>query len=100
MIDDVLYVAAVTALAAAALGTYVAMLINFSATPAPCVAAKMVLESPGSEVVVYGRFKVVEVGDYVYLSCGLYVPKTKAEILKTSGRLTVGSTPDGVLYIR
>ncbi|MFN7105180.1 MAG: hypothetical protein ACK4M3_01120 [Pyrobaculum sp.] len=94
-----LTLAATILLATAALSSYVA--ISHLSTPAPCQAVKMALEVPGSELVVYGRFHVVEEGKYLYLSCGVKIERWRVlAIEKTAGVLTVGTTADGLLYIR
>lgn len=86
-------------LAAAALS--VALAVAGSSTPAVCQAARLALDNPGTELVVYGRFRVEDRGGSLWLSCGLAVPKDRvAAIEATGGRLRVGSTADGRLYIR
>jgi len=49
---------------------------------------------------VWGRFRYSADSQYVYLSCGLAVPRSSIRIEKTEGVLRVGSTADGLLYIK
>jgi hypothetical protein len=99
VIEEYLDIIAVTMMAITTLVLFLGV-IDISA-PAICQAVKTVLEHPGSELVVYGRFKVVSSGEYVYLSCGVAVPREKVLIIeRTSGYLAVGSTAEGKLYIR
>jgi hypothetical protein len=99
VIEEYLDVVAVTVMAAAA----IAALSGLAHAPAPavCKAAEIALQSPGSELVVYGKFSVHYNGRYVYLSCGLAVPRERVlAVERTEGLLRVGSTPDGRLYVR
>jgi hypothetical protein len=50
--------------------------------------------------VVWGRFRYTADSQYVYLSCGLAVPRSSIRIEKTEGVLRIGSTANGLLYIR
>jgi hypothetical protein len=50
--------------------------------------------------VVWGRFRYSADPQYVYLSCGLAVPRSSVRIEKTEGVLRIGSTADGLLYIK
>lgn len=87
-------------LVTAALTVYITSLTHYS-TPTPCLAVKLVLQNPGSELVVYGKFRVFEEDSYVYLTCGLKIERQRVlYIEKTEGVLRVGSTSDGLLYIR
>ncbi|MFN3803520.1 MAG: hypothetical protein ACK4SY_00480 [Pyrobaculum sp.] len=95
-----LTLAALLLLAVATFSSYVATFVHLS-TPAPCQAVKMALEVPGSELVVYGRFHVVKDGGYLYLSCGVKIERWRVlAIERTAGVLTIGTTADGLLYIR
>ena len=99
MIDDYLDMIAVTAMAAVALAAFFGL--SYTSSPQVCRAAAAVLQNPGSELVVWGRFRYYADQRYVYLSCGLAVPRSSVlAIERTEGLLTVGSTADGLLYIR
>lgn len=98
MVDDVIHLAAVNALAIAALAAFIAQ--HAPSTPAICQAAKIALENPGSEIHVYGRVNIAYDGEAVLLSCGLSLPRSRIlYINKTEGLLKIGSTADGRLYI-
>ncbi|MEZ0320004.1 MAG: hypothetical protein ABWK05_08460 [Pyrobaculum sp.] len=99
MTDELLQVIAQTALAAAALLMVYFAYDNYS-TPGVCKAAEVALRNPGSELVVYGKVKAWQEGTYVLLSCGLKINKSRVSIEKTMGRLVIGSTASGQLYIR
>jgi hypothetical protein len=100
MVEEYLDLIAVTLLAVAASAVFHTALSNAS-TPAVCKAAEIALANPGTELVVHGRFKVFSDGQYVYLSCGLSVPREKVlAIEKTEGRLRVGTTAEGLVYIK
>ena len=100
MTDDVLQLAATTALAVAAFVLF-ATAFQHASTPAVCQAARIALENPGTELLVYGRFRVWADSQYVYLSCGLRVEKSRVlSIERTEGALHVGTTADGRLYIK
>jgi hypothetical protein len=99
MIEDVVSVVAVVALAVAAALVITMALANFS-TPSVCRAAELVLQNPGSTLVVYGRFRVWSDNKSVYFSCGLVVERQRiVAVEKTEGVLIIESTPDGTLYI-
>jgi hypothetical protein len=100
MIEEVVEVVGITALATAAFVLfYTAM--NHISTPGVCYAARLALENPGSQLVVYGKFSTWSDERYVYLSCGLAVERDRVlAIEKNEGALTVGSTLEGKLYIR
>ncbi|MEM1597899.1 MAG: hypothetical protein QXP31_03360 [Pyrobaculum sp.] len=100
MIDELLQLIALVAMAAAVLLAVVETYDNYS-TPSVCRAAETALKNPGSELVVYGKVKVWHDGGSVYFSCGLVVDKSRVLFIeKTTGRLVVGSTADGMLYIK
>ncbi|MGC9129993.1 MAG: hypothetical protein ACP5H5_00235 [Pyrobaculum sp.] len=100
MIEDVVQIAGVSALAAAALLLFYTAMSHVS-TPGVCHAARLALENPGSQLVVYGKFATWSDGRYVYLSCGLAVERDRVlAIEKNAGVATVGSTLEGKLYIR
>jgi len=99
MIDDYLDIIAVTAMAAVALAAFFGL--TYASSPQVCKAAEAVLQNPGSELLVWGRFSYSADSQYVYLSCGLAVPRSSVlAIERTEGLLTIGSTADGLLYIR
>jgi len=98
MIEEYLDLVAVLAMAVIALVTFFGL--SYTTSPAVCKAAEAVLKNPGSELVVWGRFRYSADSQYVYLSCGLAVPRSSIRIEKTEGLLRVGSTADGLLYIR
>jgi hypothetical protein len=98
MIEEYLDLVAVLAMAVVAL---VALFgLSYTTSPSVCKAAEAVLQNPGSELVVWGRFRYSADSQYVYLSCGLAVPRSSVRIEKTEGLLRIGSTADGLLYIR
>jgi len=100
MIDEYLGLIATLLLAAATLAVLFTAFDNFS-TPTVCTAVKMVLENPGSEVLAYGKVRVWDHGDHLYFSCGVAVEKRRViAVEKTEGLLTIGTTADGLLYIR
>jgi len=98
MIEEYLDLVAVLAMAVIALVAFFGL--SYTTSPAVCKAAEAVLKNPGSELVVWGRFRYSADSQYVYLSCGLAVPRSSIRIEKTEGLLRVGSTADGLLYIR
>jgi len=100
MIDEYLGLIATLLLAVATLAVLFGAFDNFS-TPSVCTAVKIALENPGSEVVAYGKVNVLDLGDHLYFSCGVAVEKWRVIALeKTEGLLTIGTTADGLLYIR
>ncbi len=98
MIEEYLDLVAVLAMAVIALAAFFGL--SYTTSPSVCKAAEAVLQNPGSELVVWGRFRYSADSQYVYLSCGLKIPRTSVRIEKTEGLLRVGSTADGLLYIR
>ena len=99
MIDDYLDIIAVTAMAAVALAAFFGL--TYASSPQVCRAAEIALSNPGSELLVWGRFSYSADSQYVYLSCGLAVPRSSIlAIERTEGLLIVGSTADGLLYIK
>ncbi len=98
MIEEYLDLVAVLAMAIIALVVFFGLL--YVSSPVVCKAAEAVLQNPGSELVVWGRFRYSADSQYVYLTCGLAVPRSSLRIEKTEGLLRVGSTADGLLYIR
>jgi hypothetical protein len=98
VIEEYLDLVAVLAMAVVALVAFFGL--SYTTSPAVCKAAEAVLKNPGSELVVWGRFRYSADSQYVYLSCGLAVPRSSIRIEKTEGLLRVGSTADGLLYIR
>jgi len=98
MIEEYLDLVAVLAMAVIALLAFFGL--SYVSSPVVCKAAEAVLQNPGSELVVWGRFRYSADSQYVYLSCGLAVPRSSIRIEKTEGLLRVGSTADGLLYIR
>jgi hypothetical protein len=98
MIEEYLDIAAVTLMAVTVLAAFFGL--SYVSSPSVCKAAEAVLKNPGSELVVWGRFRYSADSQYVYLSCGLRIPRTSVRIEKTEGVLRVGSTADGLLYIR
>jgi len=98
VIEEYLDLVAVLAMAVIALVAFFGL--SYTTSPAVCKAAEAVLKNPGSELVVWGRFRYSADSQYVYLSCGLAVPRSSIRIEKTEGLLRVGSTADGLLYIR
>jgi len=100
MIDEYLGIIATLLLAVATLAVLFAAFDNFS-TPSICTTVKIALENPGSEVIAYGKVKVWDLGDRVYFSCGVAVEKRRImAVEKTEGVLIIGTTADGLLYIR
>ncbi len=98
MIEEYLDLVAVLAMAVIALAAFFGL--SYTSSPAVCKAAATVLQNPGSELVVWGRFRYSADSQYVYLSCGLAVPRSSVRIEKTEGLLRVGFTADGLLYIK
>ncbi|KUO80393.1 MAG: hypothetical protein AT707_05810 [Pyrobaculum sp. JCHS_4] len=99
MIEEYLDLVAVLAMAVVALAAFLGL--SYTSSPQVCKAAVAVLQNPGSELLVWGRFRYSADSRYVYLSCGLAVPRSSVlAIERTEGLLTVGSTADGLLYIR
>jgi len=98
MIEEYLDLVAVLAMAIIALTAFFGL--SYTSSPSVCKAAEAVLQNPGSELVVWGRFRYSADSQYVYLSCGLAVPRSSVRIEKTEGLLRIGSTADGLLYIR
>ncbi len=98
MIEEYLDIVAVLAMAVIALATFFGL--SYASSPSVCKAAATVLQNPGSELVVWGRFRYSADSQYVYLSCGLAVPRSSVRIEKTEGLLRIGSTADGLLYIK
>jgi hypothetical protein len=98
VIEEYLDLLAVLAMAVVALVTFFGL--SYVSSPVVCKAAEAVLQNPGSELVVWGRFRYSADSQYVYLSCGLAVPRSSVRIEKTEGLLRIGSTADGLLYIK
>ena len=98
MIEEYLDLVAVLAMAVIALAAFFGL--SYVSSPSVCKAAEVVLQNPGSELVVWGRFRYSADSQYIYLSCGLAVPRSSIRIEKTEGVLRIGSTADGLLYIR
>jgi hypothetical protein len=99
MIEEYLDLVAVLAIAVIALTAFFGL--SYTSSPSVCKAAEVALKSPGSELVVWGRFRYSADSQYVYLSCGLAVPREKIlAIEKTEGLLVIGTTVGGLLYIR
>jgi hypothetical protein len=98
MIEEYLDLVAVLAMAVIALLAFFGL--SYASSPSVCKAAEAVLKNPGSELVVWGRFRYTADSQYVYLSCGLAVPRSSIRIEKTEGLLRIGSTADGLLYIK
>jgi hypothetical protein len=98
MIEEYLDLAAVMLMAVTALAAFFGL--SYVSSPAVCKAAEAALKNPGSELVVWGRFRYSADSQYVYLSCGLAVPRSSIRIEKMEGLLRVGSTASGLLYIR
>jgi len=99
MIEEYLDLVAVLAMAIIALAAFFGL--SYVSSPSVCKAAEVVLQNPGSELVVWGRFRYTADSQYVYLSCGLAVPRSSIlTIEKTEGLLRIGSTADGLLYIK
>jgi hypothetical protein len=99
MIEEYLDLVAVLAMAVIALVAFFGL--SYVSSPSVCKAAEAVLKNPGSELVVWGRFRYSADSQYIYLSCGLRIPRSSVlAIAKTEGVLRIGSTADGLLYIR
>jgi len=99
MIEEYLDLVAVLAMAIIALAAFFGL--SYTTSPSVCKAAEAVLQNPGSELVAWGRFRYSADSQYVYLSCGLAIPRSSVlAIEKTEGLLRIGSTADGLLYIR
>lgn len=99
MIEEYLDLVAVLAMAVVVLAAFFGL--SYVSSPSVCKAAEAVLQNPGSELVVWGRFRYNNDSQHVYLSCGLRIPRSSIlAIEKTEGVLRVGSTADGLLYIR
>jgi hypothetical protein len=98
MIEEYIDLVAVLAMAIIALVAFFGL--SYTSSPSVCSAAKAVLQNPGSELLVWGRFRYSNDSQYVYLSCGLAVPRSSVSIEKTEGVLRIGSTVNGQLYIR
>ena len=99
MIEEYLDLVAVLAMAVVALAAFFGL--SYVSSPSVCKAAEAVLKNPGSELVVWGRFRYSADSQYIYLSCGLRIPRSSVlTIEKTEGLLRVGSTADGLLYIK
>jgi hypothetical protein len=98
VIEEYLDLVAVLAMAVVALVAFFGL--SYASSPSVCKAAEAVLQNPGSELVVWGRFRYSADSQYVYLSCGLAVPRSSVRIEKTEGLLRIGSTADGLLYIK
>jgi hypothetical protein len=99
MIEEYLDFVAVLAMAVVALAAFFGL--SYVSSPSVCKAAEAVLQNPGSELVVWGRFRYINDSQYVYLSCGLRIPHSSVlAIEKTEGVLRIGSTADGLLYIK
>jgi predicted component of type VI protein secretion system len=98
MIEEYLDLVAVLAMAIIALAAFFGL--SYTTSPSVCKAAEAVLQNPGSELVTWGRFRYSNDSQYVYLSCGLAVPRSSIRIEKTEGVLRIGSTAGGLLYIK
>jgi hypothetical protein len=99
MIEEYLDLVAVLAMAIIALAAFFGL--SYTSSPSVCKAAEVALKNPGSELVTWGRFRYTADSQYVYLSCGLAVPRSSVlAIEKTEGLLRIGSTADGLLYIK
>ncbi len=99
MIEEYLDITAVLLMAIAALAAFFGL--SYVSSPSVCMAAATVLQNPGSELVVWGKLRYSADSQYVYLSCGLKIPRSSVlAIEKTEGLLRVGSTADGLLYIK
>jgi len=98
VIEEYLDLVAVLAMAVVVLAAFFGL--SYVSSPVVCKAAEAVLQNPWSELVVWGRFRYSADSQYVYLSCGLAVPRSSVRIEKTEGLLRIGSTADGLLYIK
>lgn len=98
MIEEYLDLVAVLAMAIIALAAFFGL--SYTSSPSVCKAAEVALKNPGSELVTWGRFRYTADSQYVYLSCGLKIPRSSIRIEKTEGLLRIGSTAGGLLYIR
>ena len=99
MIEEYLDITAVLLMAIAALAAFFGL--SYATSPSVCKAAEAVLQNPGSELVVWGRFRYSADSQHIYLSCGLKIPRTSVlAIEKTEGLLRIGTTAGGLLYIK
>ena len=99
MIEEYLDLVAVLAMAIIAFAAFSGL--SYVSSPSVCKAAETVLKNPGSELVVWGRFRYTADQQHVYLSCGLAVPRSSIlAIEKTEGLLVIGTTVGGLLYIK
>ncbi len=99
MIEEYLDLVAVLAMAVIALAAFFGL--SYISSPLVCKVAAAVLQNPGSELVVWGRYRYSADSQRVYLSCGLKIPRSSIlAIEKTEGLLRIGSTADGLLYIK
>jgi hypothetical protein len=98
MIEEYLDIIAVLLMAVVALAAFFGL--SYVSSPSVCKAAEAVLKNPGSELVVWGRYRYSADSQYVYFSCGLRIPRSSIRIEKTEGLLRIGSTADGQLYIK
>jgi hypothetical protein len=99
VIEEYLDLVAVLVMAVVALAAFFGL--SYVSSPSVCKAAEAVLQNPGSELVAWGRFRYSADSQYVYLSCGQAIPRSSVlAIEKTEGLLRIGSTADGLLYIR
>jgi len=99
VIEEYLDITAVLLMAIAALAAFFGL--SYATSPSVCKAAEAVLQNPGSELVVWGRFRYSADSQHIYLSCGLKIPRTSVlAIEKTEGLLRIGTTAGGLLYIK
>jgi hypothetical protein len=99
MMEEYLGLVAVLVMAVVALAAFFGL--SYATSPSVCKAAAAVLKNPGSELVVWGRFRYSADSQYLYLSCGLRIPRSSVlAIEKTEGLLRIGTTADGLLYIK
>ena len=98
MTEEYLDLVMVLAMAIIALTAFFGL--SYVSSPSVCKAAEAALKNPGSELVVWGRFRYTADSQYIYLSCGLAVPRSSILIEKTEGVLRIGSTANGLLYIK
>ena len=89
MIEEYLELAAVTALAVIAITAF-AYIFAYITTPAACQAVRLAAENPGSELVAYGRLRVITNDTHVSL-CGITIEKDKILIYRTEGYLFIVS---------
>lgn len=100
MTDYLLQVVAITIFSILILTLFL-LIFPYVSTPAVCQATRLVLENPGSEIIVYGRFRVSNDTRFVFFSCGLQIPKEKIQVIyRTEGKLVIGTTADGLLYVK